>query len=225
MSAPQAPFSPLIEHALELSAQWHDQTYRKGGWRPAPFESGNEEVLQVPVIAHVAAVGFSLARAGWDEATIAAGILHDALEDEDRHGRVLAERTLREVVGDAVVNLVIQVTEQKVDAHGHIRSWRARKEDYLEQLAGAPIEAWAISTADKLHNLWSINQALSASIDVFLPSANRRALTAGPEQQRWFHRSVLAITEGASDERLFGLRAQLRKEVLRFEELTAAPQK
>ena len=29
VTAPDTLFSPLIEHAIELSAQWHDGTYRK----------------------------------------------------------------------------------------------------------------------------------------------------------------------------------------------------
>jgi hypothetical protein len=50
-------FSPMIERAVELAAEWHDRTYRKSRWRPHPFEApATEEPGRIPVMAHVTAV-------------------------------------------------------------------------------------------------------------------------------------------------------------------------
>jgi len=211
------PFSPLVEQAIALSAQWHDQTYRKGGWRDMPFEPVDNEVLQVPVVAHVTAVALSVARAGFDDVTVAAAFLHDSLEDEDRHGRHFSREHLRSAVGEEVAELVDALTERKLDGQNRHRPWRDRKEDYLARLATAPIEAIAISVADKLHNLWSINQALHRGIDVYARSPGRRPLSAGPTEQRWFYRAVYDLAEGRSDERLRPLLLQFEEELARFE--------
>lgn len=211
------PFSPLIEQAIELSAQWHDRTYRKGGWRDDPFEPVDHEVLRVPVVAHLTTVALSVARAGFDDVTIAAAFLHDALEDEDQHGRRFEEDALRKAIGDPVTDLVQFLTERKHDEDGEWIGWRARKEEYLEKLADAPVEAMAISVADKLHNLWSINQALARGIDVYGRTHGRRPLTAGPDEQRWFYRSVRELAERHRDPRLRPLLQQFDEELERFE--------
>ena len=43
-------FSPLVEQAIELAAQWHDSTYRKSRWRDPAFDPPDEAVLRVPVV-------------------------------------------------------------------------------------------------------------------------------------------------------------------------------
>jgi len=209
--SPDALFSPLIEHAIELSAQWHDGTYRKSVWRDPAFEVPEDEQVQIPVIAHLAAVASIVRRAGWGETTIAAAYLHDTIEDMNRHGQRLRRQQLREAVGAEVAGLVVQVSEQKLDDTGQMRPWRDRKEDYLNGIrTGAPAAA-AISLADKIHNLWSINQSLEANEPIF------DALSAGAEAQRWFHRAVLDASTAPDDSRLGPLRERLRREIERLD--------
>ncbi len=217
------PLSPLIEQAIELAAQWHEGTYRKGSWRSPAFLSPDGTPSPIPAFAHVAAVASILQRSGWDEITVAAAFLHDTLEDPDRHGRRLPPERLRELVGEDVASLVGHVTEQKDTDDGRPRPWRARKDDYIAHLKTAPAEAVAISLADKLHNLWSICSALEAGIDVFTTSATRTGLSAGPQEQRWYHSAVLAAARSQNDPRLVSLREGLEAEITRFERLTGRP--
>ena len=210
-SPPDTLFSPLIEHAIELSAQWHDGTYRKSVWRDPAFEVPEGREIQIPVIAHLAAVASIVHRAGWDEATVAAAYLHDTIEDMNQHGQRLRRKQLREAVGPEVAKLVAQVSEQKLDRAGEMRSWRDRKEDYLQSLDAAGAQAVAISLADKIHNLWSITQSLDAGEDIF------SALTGGAEAQLWFHRAVLETSTHYDDPRLEPMRERLRREIERFE--------
>jgi len=209
---PDTLFSPLIEHAIELSAQWHDGTYRKSVWRDPAFEVPEDEEIQIPVIAHLAAVASIVHRAGWDEVTVAAAYLHDTIEDMNQHGQRLRRKQLREAVGPEVAKLVNQVSEQKLDDAGAMRPWRDRKEDYLESVRTGPPEAAAISLADKIHNLWSINQSLEADEDIL------DVLSGDAEAQLWFHKAVLEASEHHSDSRLAPMRERLRQELERFEE-------
>ena len=211
---PTAPddalFSPLIEHAIELSAQWHDGTYRKSVWRDPAFEVPEGEDIQIPVMAHLAAVASIVHRAGWGEVTVAAAYLHDTIEDMNQHGQRLRRKQLREAVGPAVAKLVAQVSEQKLDEAGAMRPWRDRKEDYLDGLRTGPTEAMAISLADKIHNLWSINQSLETGEPIF------EVLSGGIEAQHWFHRAVLDASTEHDDPRLAPMRERLQHEIERL---------
>lgn len=214
---PDALFRPLVERAIELATQWHDGTYRKGSWREPAFETPSDQEVQVPAMAHLAAVASIVRRAGWPDTAVAAAYLHDAIEDRNRHGQRLRREQLREAVGPEVTRLVVAVSEQKLDAEGQYRPWRTRKEDYVAGLRDAPISAVSISLADKLHNLWSINQALDAGENVFADGPNRTALSAGPEAQHWFYQAVLEASTAHNDPRLPPMRTRLQKELTRFE--------
>lgn len=213
-------FSPLVERAIELAAEWHDRTYRKGSWRSPLLPPPDGEVAPVPVMAHLAAVASTVQQAGWPDPVVAAAYLHDALEDRDRHGRRLGRETLQEAVGDEVTALVDAVSETKRDASGSPRPWRERKEEYVATIETAPDGAVAISLADKLHNLWSMNQSLDRGTNVFESGPNRTALSAGPDEQLWFYRSVLSVAGQRSDDRLARMHERLRREVERFAEQT-----
>ena len=209
-------FSPLIEQAIELAAQWHDSTYRKSRWRDPAFVLPESEVLRVPVMAHVTAVAFIVQRAGWEDEAVAAAFLHDVLEDANRFGETFRRERMRRLLGEDVTSLVEIVTEQKFDEAGGGRSWEARKHDYVAQIRRGVPAAAAISLADKLHNLWSINESLGRGLDVFSSGPNRRALSAGPEAQLTFYRAVLEATTPHDDARLPPMRRRLREEIERF---------
>ncbi len=211
-----ALFSIVIEQAIELSAQWHDQTYRKKRWRDAPFEVPAHEILRVPVIAHVTAVAMTVQRAGWDDETIAAAFLHDVLEDANRFGQTMRAEELREALGEGVLRRVREVTEPQFDEEGNPREWRDRKERYIAQIREGSPEAAGISLADKLHNLWSINQGRGRGVDVFKADQQGRGLSVGPDQQLWFHEAVLEVTRMHADERLGAMRERLVEELELF---------
>jgi len=216
-STPDSLFRPLVERAIELAAEWHDGTYRKGRWRDPVFDRPTDQSVEVPVMAHLAAVAMIVERAGWPETVVAAAYLHDALEDQNRHGQKLQRHQLRTAVGPEVERLVAAVSEQKWDAEGKHRPWRIRKEEYVSELETAPPAAVGISLADKLHNLWSINQSLEAGEVVFGPAPERRGFNAGPSEQAWFHRAVLEASTHHDDPRLAPMRQRLREEVDRFD--------
>jgi (p)ppGpp synthase/HD superfamily hydrolase len=171
MSTP-ALYSPLIVRALELAAIWHVGQVRKNPMK------------QIPYIAHPAAVGFLLQKAGCDDETIAAGILHDVVEDCGIPlEQVATETTPR------VADLVRAVTEEPKEM-----DWEQRKAAYRDVLSRAPLEALAIAAADHISNNWSIVEMAASHPDVW-------SIFYASKQQRVNHEAeVLAIIE----ERLSG---------------------
>jgi len=215
-------FSPLIELAIELAAEWHQGQPRKGRWRPPTFEFEEENAeVRVPVMAHLTSVASIVQRAGWPDPVVAAAYLHDILEDRNREGARYRESDLRDAVGDRVTDYVLTLTETKVDANGTYIGWKDRKLEYIEQIRAGSPEAAGISLADKIHNLWTMNQSLDMGIDVFRTANGRKGLSAGPDEQLWFYRSVLDATTAHDDPRLPRMRARLQHEIDRFDTFTA----
>jgi (p)ppGpp synthase/HD superfamily hydrolase len=95
-------------------------------------------------------VALILQRAGFDDTTVAAGILHDVVEDTS-----LTTSEVRTSFGSDVAALVGWLSEDKRDAAGVEKPWATRKDEHYERLQRAPLEAKAIALADKLHNLSS----------------------------------------------------------------------
>ena len=208
--------SPQIEQAIELAALWHGGTFRKSHWRVPPYETPEGTSLRVPVIAHLTATALSVQRAGWKDPVVAAAFLHDTLEDVNRHGEPFRREKLHQLMGEEVARLVAWVSERKMDDDGKPRSWHDRKKEYVQNLEEAPAGAVAISLADKLHNLWTINESLASDVNLFGGDDTSPVLSAGAADQLWFHRAVLEVAEAHDHPRLEGLYDQLHGEVDRF---------
>ena len=126
--------TPLLKRALDQAAVWHRDQKRK--------YPGTD----VPYVSHVAGVAAILARHGFDDEVVAAGALHDVLEDCGVSYDALAAR-----FGARVADLVSAVSEQDKDL-----PWEARKTQYLERFTHSPWDAQAIAIADKTDNFVSI---------------------------------------------------------------------
>lgn len=136
-------YSPLLHRAMEFAAFKHDGQYRK------------HPILKIPYIAHPALVGLTLSKLGYADEVVAAGFLHDVVED---CGVTLEE--LETMFSAKVADLVDQVSEPKKNL-----SWRARKNAYRKKMKTADVEAVAIAVADHLHNLQSLNMAFDINPD------------------------------------------------------------
>ncbi len=209
-------FSPQVEHAIEIASEWHDITYRKGRWRDPSYPVPTEEILRIPVMAHLTSVAIIVKGAGWDDATVAAAFLHDIIEDGNRYRDSFSYENLSILMGAEVADLVQEVSEDKLDKNGKPRSWKERKLGYIARLSTGTDRAHAISLADKIHNLWSINETLASGENVFESSADRKGLSAGPIEQLWFYTEVLAATRNGSDQRLLPMQARLEVELDRL---------
>ncbi len=126
--------TPLLKRALDQAAVWHRDQKRK---YPG---------IDVPYVSHLAGVAVILAKHGFDDEVIAAGALHDSIEDCN----VTAEEIAR-LFGERVAKLVTAVSEAD-----KTQTWEMRKMRYLEQFSKNPWEAQAITMADKIDNFQSI---------------------------------------------------------------------
>lgn len=178
-------FPHLPMRALELAARWH-----QGQMRKHPSE-------QIPYIAHPAGVGMLLMAAGADDETIAAGILHDVIEDCGISKDELAVATTEQVA-----DLVSWVTEQSKSL-----PWAERKRAYRERLADAPISALKIAAADHIHNLQSLLNAAQTSEDVWAMFHSDRVGKLANE------RAVYEVIAERLDSPLVGLYQALLEEV------------
>jgi len=124
----------LLKRALDWAAVWHKDQKRK-----------YPDVV-VPYMTHVAGVAVILARHGFPEHVVAAGALHDVMEDCG-----ISYDDLVTKFGAPVADLVRHVSEEDKSL-----SWEERKRAYLEHFSKKPWEAQAITLADKIDNFQSI---------------------------------------------------------------------
>ena len=126
--------SLLLKRALDLAAFWHRAQSRK---YPG---------VEIPYVSHLAGVAVRLARHGFDDEVVAAGALHDCIEDVG-----VTREELEHEFGPRVATLVEHVTETDKSL-----PWEDRKRLYLERFPHKPWEAQAITLADKIDNFESI---------------------------------------------------------------------
>jgi (p)ppGpp synthase/HD superfamily hydrolase len=144
-------------------------------------------------------VGLILQRAGFEEPIIAAGILHDVIEDTPTTAEVL-----RAEFGPEVAELVLWLSEDKLDVYGQKRPWEVRKQEHFEKLLRAPTAAKAIALADKLHNLHSVQLDVAAGRPIW-------AKFNSPKD-RWLWNAERMVEACASnDPRIVGLVAECRE--------------
>src|ERR1700761_5764739 len=137
--APPAARSEVIARALAKATEAHAGQTRNG--------SGG-----LPYIEHPRMVAATLAARDYGEATLAAALLHDVVEDSDT---TVAE--LRAEFGDEVADLVAALSDDE-----SIESYRERKDEHRRRVAAVDGDALAIYAADKLTNMTTLHAAIEA---------------------------------------------------------------
>jgi (p)ppGpp synthase/HD superfamily hydrolase len=158
----QDKLEDLIDRAIEVAVKAHTKQKRKG--------------TRTAYITHPFAVGVLLAKAGCSEEVVAAGILHDTVED----ARIKLSR-IREEFGEKVALLVEKCTEPDKR-----RSWKKRKQHTLDSLKEAGFEVKFVVCADKLHNIRTIARDYRTAGDGVW-----RRFRRGREDQKWYYASLL----------------------------------
>lgn len=175
--------TPKIQKAINLASEKHSGQLRKADG--------------LPYIVHPFAVAWILSNYTDDEDVIAAGLLHDTLED------VAGYRfdDIKKEFGEEVANIVKEVSEDK-DPNiitDEKATWKERKTKYLKHLKIASREAMIVSAADKIHNLSSL-------LDVYKEQGGAvwKEFNATPEEIIWFNGEVLRILRTRMDGELVG---------------------
>lgn len=174
----------LTDQALQMAAVAHDGQYRKN--------------TKIPYIAHPAAVGLILQKAGYNEELVAAGILHDTVEDTD-----ITLGDIKREFGNEIAEIVAGCSEPDKTL-----SWEERKEHTIEYLKTAPEDIRVVACADKLHNVRAISQDVERDGELVWTRFKR-----GREQQAWYYRNVI---ESLGKVTTFPLLEELKLEVKRL---------
>jgi RelA/SpoT family (p)ppGpp synthetase len=170
----------LIERAYAVAERAHtDQTRKTGG----------------PYIQHPLAVAFLLADLGMDPDTIAAGLLHDVVEDTEVDLEILAQEFGPDVASlvDGVTKLE-QIEQEQIDRFNKMGE-RLRDEQESESLRkmfiamAEDIRVVIIKLADRLHNMRTLDPLpperrktfARETLEIFAPLANR----LGVWQWKW----------------------------------------
>jgi len=178
-------FSPLLEAAVRLAARGHYHQFRKhSGEEEGGNLTGDFLPDRVPYVAHLMGTMCILARIGVRDEVLAAGVLHDYLEDvPDPDGR----ESIRAALGDEVLSLVLEVTEHKRRELDESDTWEIRKQEQLDRIEQMPRDAVLIKAADVLNNLLALLADLDAAED---STSVWQPFNAGPERQSWYFSGV-----------------------------------
>jgi (p)ppGpp synthase/HD superfamily hydrolase len=153
----------LIERAMRLAVRAHQGQMRKEA--------------DLPYISHPAMVALILTRHGFSDEVIAAGLVHDTVEDTD-----ITSKELRRELGEEVEGIVAAVTNDDS------LSWEEKKKKYIETLRNGSEGAKAVATADKIHNAQSLITAHGEQGSDIWTHFN-----AGREKKLWFEEAMLAM--------------------------------
>ncbi|WP_301109786.1 HD domain-containing protein [Sporosarcina sp.] len=152
----------IIEKAFQFAVKKHKGQCRKG--------------TDIPYITHPFAVCMILKHHGYNDEVVAAGLLHDTLEDTDT-----TEQELLLQFGPYITELVQSASEQDKSL-----SWEERKLHTIKELPVHHLDQLAVIIADKLHNIRSIQADLDETGDTVWRRFNR-----GKREQSWYYMSLL----------------------------------
>ena len=126
-------YTRAISEAVALAVETHETRQKQ-----------KRKGKDLPYVIHPLTVGLILARAGADEDTIVAGILHDAAEDS---AGALSAETVERRFGKSVMELVMSVTEPDKTL-----PWPERKRRALEHIATHSPKSLLLKSADVIAN-------------------------------------------------------------------------
>ncbi|QAS52594.1 HD domain-containing protein [Halobacillus litoralis] len=155
----------MMEKAKAFAEEAHRGQKRK---------SSNEDYIVHPI--RVAEI---LKEAGYRDAVICAGYLHDVAEDTE-----YSLDDIEKEFGVTVKNLVASHTEDKS------KSWQERKQHTIDTVASGSEEIKALIIADKLDNLRSLKKEMDIHGEVVWNFFN-----AGYDSQKWYNESIAKAIE------------------------------
>ena len=167
----------LVNEAIVFAAKAHDGMRRKKS--------------QAPYILHPMEAAVIVGTMTDDQNLIAAAALHDVVEDA---GITLEE--IKEKFGQRVWELVRSETEDKREELPPAQTWRIRKEESLAVLKNAEdIAVLMVWLGDKLANMRSIYRDFKVEGVQMWQRFNQKDVN----EQAWYYRSIVNLTERLSD--------------------------
>ena len=167
----------LVSEAITFAVKAHDGMRRKKS--------------EAPYILHPLEAAVIVGTMTDDQNLIAAAALHDVVEDA---GITLEE--IKEKFGQRVWELVRSETEDKREELPPAQTWRIRKEESLAVLKNAEdIAVLMVWLGDKLANMRSIYRDFKVEGVQMWQRFNQKDVN----EQAWYYRSIVKLTERLSD--------------------------
>ena len=167
----------LVSEAIAFSTMAHDGMRRRKS--------------DAPYVLHPMEVGAIIGTMTDDQEVIAAGVLHDVVEDAGISIEEIGER-----FGARVMELVASETENKREQLPPEQTWRIRKEESLEKLKGTKdIAVLMLWIGDKLSNIRAIYRDFLVEGNALWNKFHQSDIGV----QAWYYRSILKYTERLSD--------------------------
>ncbi len=150
----------LVKKAYEIAEYYHREQKRKSG---------------DPYVIHTLETGLNLARIGLDSTTIAAGILHDTIEDT-----ALTAEELRKQMGEKIAFLVEGVTRlEKVHYSGLVQHVKSMQRLFVSTARDPRV--MIIKLCDRLHNMRTLSylpkekqeRIAEETFHIYIPIADR----------------------------------------------------
>jgi (p)ppGpp synthase/HD superfamily hydrolase len=156
----------MINQAIETALEAHEGEPRKG--------------TKIPYVTHPLAVGFLLAKAGCTDEVIAAGILHDTVENTH-----ITLDDVRVKCGATVAAIVQGCSEPDRGA-----SWEERKQHTIDFLKSTSKEIKFVALADKLHNIGSMRADHQNVGEKLWERFNK-----GKLKQAWYYNGLVEVLQ------------------------------
>lgn len=156
----------IVKQALLRAMDLHSGQSRKDG--------------TTPYVVHPIQAAMIIARAGSDDATIAAALLHDTVEDTPYTFEELFEE-----FGESITEMVRACSEDK-----RIADWDERKNELFARLEQASIGAKLVKAADVMANMLDLKTALVRTNGDFW-----KKFHATPEQKIVYFQGVFERTK------------------------------
>ena len=167
----------LVSEAIVFSVKAHDGMRRRKS--------------EAPYILHPMEVAAVIGTMTDKQEVIAAGVLHDVVEDAG-----ITIDAIGENFGARVMELVAAETENKREELPPEDTWRIRKEESLEKLKNTDdIEVLMLWIGDKLSNIRAIYRDYMVEGDAVWSKFHQSDIKV----QAWYYRSILKYTERLSD--------------------------
>ncbi len=152
----------MINMAIEVAARAHQGHVRK--------------YTDIPYISHPFGVAMILSRCGCSDELIAAGLLHDVVEDTS-----ISLGDISQMFGDEVTTIVYGCTEQDKS-----QPWMVRKSHAIEFMSTAPRDTKIVACADKLDNILSIADDNGERGEEVWERFNE-----GKSSQEWYYKNMV----------------------------------
>lgn len=167
----------LVSEAIAFSTMAHDGMRRRKS--------------DAPYVLHPMEVGVIIGTMTDNQQVIAAGVLHDVVEDAGISIEEIGER-----FGERVMELVASETENKREELPPEDTWKLRKEESLEKLKNTnDPEVLMLWIGDKLSNIRAIYRD-------FLVEGNavwNKFHQSDIKVQAWYYRSIMKYTDRLAD--------------------------